>query len=417
MFRCITKLKGLIIDLDSFGIETLHEWESLQEQYIVVFLTAHKEYAEIIKSRFGENSFQPISRITRFTAPNIFLNTSILDIYKLKNTEIVYVSKDLYYLRKAMTLMNGTIWVTDSINYEEAGTMPDLVCSSIERIEIDLKKHIYGFFGEVFFNPLSFGTGLVLPVEFPCDGHSIQLYTIGRYFGYQHYMSQLHPYSSAIWWNKRKNSKSYGLFNEELTKIFLKASVSIKEIHKIECICSVPARPSEENRFTKIVETVSKETGLTDVSRFFNCVKEYAPQKQLTEKEREINIRGVFQMSEDLKGRNVLIVDDIATTGSTLRECARELFKHNAGDVIVLVLAINQKDGTYWSSERPGVICPHCGTKMGLFINSNSKQFFFSCPNDNMTYSFPEGEKNLVASLNQMDEIKNRIFKDNEGAF
>ena len=414
MFRCITELKGLIVDIDSFGIETLQEWENLYKQYTVVFLTSNNSSAHKIIDTYGEKAVQRISRITRFTSPNIYLNTLILENHHIKNTEIVYVSKDLYFLQNAMTLMNGTIWVTQSIDYEEASTMPDLVCGSVKRLEIDLENHVYGFFGETAFNPFRLGPGQVLPVDFSCDDRFIRLYTIGRYFAYQHYMSQLHPYSSAIWFNKNKNSRSYRIFDDKITDIFSKAIEFIKNTHKIEYICSVPSRPSEENRFSQIVETISDKTNLFDITNSFSCVKDYAPQKQLTEKERKENIHGVFRMSGDLGGKTVLIIDDIVTTGSTIKECSRELFAHNAGEVIILVLAINQKDGTYWSSNRPGVFCPYCGTKMKLYVNSKSKKFFFTCPNDKQTLSYGDGVERLVNYLNQIDDIKNKIFKDKE---
>lgn len=46
-----------------------------------------------------------------------------------------------------------------------------------------------------------------MPIKFECDGHPIQLFSLGRYFGYSHYMNQLHPYSSAIYLNKQEKKK------------------------------------------------------------------------------------------------------------------------------------------------------------------------------------------------------------------
>jgi predicted amidophosphoribosyltransferase len=42
---------------------------------------------------------------------------------------------------------------------------------------------------------------------------------------------------------------------------------------------------------------------------------------------RQTNIKGAFaaNLRIDLRGRTVLIVDDVATTGATLSECARVL--------------------------------------------------------------------------------------------
>src|SRR3989339_894397 len=40
-----------------------------------------------------------------------------------------------------------------------------------------------------------------------------------------------------------------------------------------------------------------------------------------------------------LKRENILLIDDVVTTGSTLNECARELKKHGAGKIWGLVVA------------------------------------------------------------------------------
>lgn len=65
------------------------------------------------------------------------------------------------------------------------------------------------------------------------------------------------------------------------------------------------------------------------------------PQTQLTSDERRKNVRRAFSVVEkaNLKGRAVLLIDDVATTGSTLNECARALKKAGVKEVYGLVLA------------------------------------------------------------------------------
>lgn len=64
----------------------------------------------------------------------------------------------------------------------------------------------------------------------------------------------------------------------------------------------------------------------------------------LTREQRERSVRGAFQViSEDanagLKGRPVLLVDDVYTTGATVGECARTLLAAGARQVMVITLA------------------------------------------------------------------------------
>lgn len=52
------------------------------------------------------------------------------------------------------------------------------------------------------------------------------------------------------------------------------------------------------------------------------------PQYELSAAAREKNIEGAFVKKEDsaeVRGKNILLVDDIYTTGSTIRECTKQL--------------------------------------------------------------------------------------------
>jgi ComF family protein len=62
-------------------------------------------------------------------------------------------------------------------------------------------------------------------------------------------------------------------------------------------------------------------------------------QATLPLKERSANVRGAFACSTDLGGSRVLLVDDVMTSGATVRECARILRLHGAAEVCVGVAA------------------------------------------------------------------------------
>lgn len=61
----------------------------------------------------------------------------------------------------------------------------------------------------------------------------------------------------------------------------------------------------------------------------------------LSNAERRANVRAAFQLKKNLRldGKTILLVDDVMTTGSTVREAAQPLRRAGAGRVIVGVLA------------------------------------------------------------------------------
>lgn len=65
------------------------------------------------------------------------------------------------------------------------------------------------------------------------------------------------------------------------------------------------------------------------------------PQTTLSRTERQKNMKGAFLLrhKERIKGRRILLVDDVYTTGTTVNECARVLIKAGAEFVDVLTLA------------------------------------------------------------------------------
>ncbi|WP_420208069.1 ComF family protein [Candidatus Electronema sp. JC] len=69
--------------------------------------------------------------------------------------------------------------------------------------------------------------------------------------------------------------------------------------------------------------------------------KKTAPQLGLSGAERRSNLAGAFRVRrpEAVSGRRVLLVDDVFTTGSTLRECAEALRQAGAAEIAAFTVA------------------------------------------------------------------------------
>jgi ComF family protein len=92
----------------------------------------------------------------------------------------------------------------------------------------------------------------------------------------------------------------------------------------------------------KLAQGVARALGL-DAVRLVERTRFTPSQSSLNHEGRRVNVRGAFgpagRQDERVKGSEVIIVDDVLTTGYTLTECARVLRECGAGRITACVLA------------------------------------------------------------------------------
>ncbi len=64
-------------------------------------------------------------------------------------------------------------------------------------------------------------------------------------------------------------------------------------------------------------------------------------QKDLDRAERKLNVKNAFRLApaKDVRGKNILLVDDVITTGSTLKEAVKTLKQNGAAEVWCITIA------------------------------------------------------------------------------
>jgi ComF family protein len=92
------------------------------------------------------------------------------------------------------------------------------------------------------------------------------------------------------------------------------------------------------NQSLELARPIAKRFGLPLSTQAVRRIRATPPQSDLSRKQRLKNIKGAFEVRQPLKGQ-VVIVDDVMTTGSTAHELARTLLDAGAERVEVWVCA------------------------------------------------------------------------------
>lgn len=149
----------------------------------------------------------------------------------------------------------------------------------------------------------------------------------------------------------RKNILNYK-FNDKpyLYKTFANYMLKNKKLFEIiknyDTIIPVPIskkRYKERgyNQSFLIAREISKRFNIELENHCLYKSKNIIEQSKLNKEDRKENIIGVYTLvnKEKLKGKNILIVDDIFTTGSTVNECCKTLIKADTKKLGVLTIA------------------------------------------------------------------------------
>ena len=141
--------------------------------------------------------------------------------------------------------------------------------------------------------------------------------------------------------------------SSELVELFLSSCGEDQHFTKFckqanVVLVPVPLHPSRERwrgfSQTKLLGNLIAGTlGISFQPDLLIRIKNTKPQVELSEKERKLNIQGAFKISTDSQfpylNSQIILFDDVWTSGSTLKEAARTLKKAGAGKVWGLTLA------------------------------------------------------------------------------
>lgn len=153
------------------------------------------------------------------------------------------------------------------------------------------------------------------------------------------------PVSGAVYRFKYRNKRNWGrIFAAELAEHYA-GQISTWGIGEIIPIPLHSSRKRQRgfNQSEVVAKELSLLTGIPCRTDVLFRIRRTVPQKLLDRSGRTGNLRGAFGVSRTWRGcENVLLIDDIYTTGATVGRAAKMLKKAGVQNVYFLTISIGQ---------------------------------------------------------------------------
>lgn len=156
--------------------------------------------------------------------------------------------------------------------------------------------------------------------------------------------------AEAIHLFKYKGKKGLGRPLGKIMADYLNSNNSIFHAETVEVssltILPVPLHPRrlrerEFNQSLLLAKEIGRTLGIPFIPDNLRRIRWTKPQIELKGEERLTNVKGAFGLKEpgEIEGKSFLLIDDVYTTGATVRECSKVLKKAGAEKVYVFTLA------------------------------------------------------------------------------
>ena len=93
------------------------------------------------------------------------------------------------------------------------------------------------------------------------------------------------------------------------------------------------------NQSALVAQQLATQWGLSTDASSLRRARRTRPLKGLNHNQRRKAVAGAFKANSELKGRPVILIDDVLTSGSTAEACARALRRAGAGRIELICWA------------------------------------------------------------------------------
>lgn len=322
----------------------------------------------------------------------------ILEIAGCESYSLIAMSNNNQFLKGMMQHHIGTVFAgemkTDTLKYT-----PDFTYKAAGKLKSILTRKSSGYLAEVLASGEPYEKRSLLLCETTVnngwDNYKLNLIFGGRYYSYGHGFILDDPLSKVVHTFKWQYVKMVDNFYESAINYILRKEA-------IDIICYTPLKRSDidANRFDRFASLELngiKEKGL-ELKNIITCNKDFSQKGNDYYMRKEI-VHNAFEVNADVSGKNIVILDDVYSTGSTIQEISRVLYDNGANKVTAIMLAVNQLIESS-SCDYHRIICPNCGKEMTLRIRKDATSLFFGCS------GYAEGCHEIINCLDGLKLLK-----------
>jgi ComF family protein len=135
-------------------------------------------------------------------------------------------------------------------------------------------------------------------------------------------------------------------FEPFLADLLIRQAAPVLPREKWDMIVPVPLHPTklrerEFNQAERLAIRLSEATGIRVNKKLLRRIAPTLTQTRLSRQERLTNVAQAFDLcrGKTLNGENIVVLDDVFTTGATTSACAKVLKSAGAGDICVWTVA------------------------------------------------------------------------------
>ena len=393
-------IKAIILDVDS-----------LDEAYLSFPYNQYIADVQLFFVKDNNSTCDKEVEVTEYIDTTTLLQDMLKDT-KYNSTSIISISNNPIFLKEMMQNHIGTI-LTCIPAKDFLRNTPDFTVCTINSLPKILKGECSGYVAEVY---ATYGKGIpkmsLLKCEYEIslsDGtkREVIVFMGGRYYSDTHQYLLNDPLSRLVLNFKENYTKSVDLF-------FDAALRSLRKYESFDILTYVPLKPKENkyDRFVGLKLEKNSKDGMK-LQRVLEFNKNFS-QKGNNFYRRKENVKGAFNVILDIKGKNIIVIDDVYSTGSTIEEAIKTLYENGANKVFAVLLAVNQM--TESNIEYKNLKCKLCGNEMKLRINKKG-ELFFGCTAFYRHKAIPttinlQQGLNLLKDKNKLEVTNDRDLED-----